>query len=159
MRNTREVFMQEGIIKVCKTHGALTKNEVFKNKVCKKCNYQWSIKYESKSPESKEYWREYRRKIRAKKNIEKFNISEDAYNAMNKNQNGKCLICKKPESVIDRRRKKTRRLSIDHCHTTNKIRGLLCGRCNLGIGMLDHSINILKNAIKYLTEPQCKQYN
>ena len=144
--------MPESIIKVCKNHGPLTKDEVFKNKVCKKCQYEWQNKYESKSPESKEYWREYRHKIRERKNIEKFNISEETYNTMSKSQNDKCLICKKSESTIDNRRKKVRRLSIDHCHTTNKIRGLLCGRCNMGIGLLDHSISILKNAINYLTE-------
>ena len=41
-------------------------------------------------------------------------------------------------------------LSIDHCHTTGKIRGLLCTRCNRGLGLFkDNSKNLL-NAVKYL---------
>ena len=42
------------------------------------------------------------------------------------------------------------RLAIDHCHKTGKIRGLLCNRCNRGIGYLMDDIQLLKKAIKYL---------
>ena len=39
---------------------------------------------------------------------------------------------------------------IDHCHTTNEIRGVLCTRCNFMLGYSRDNIQILKNGIKYL---------
>jgi hypothetical protein len=57
-------------------------------------------------------------------------------------QEGKCAICKEPET--------TRVLSIDHCHKTNKVRGLLCQRCNLGLGNFLDSRGNLQSAIDYL---------
>jgi len=58
-----------------------------------------------------------------------------------KSQKKRCAICKK-------RFKKTPH--VDHCHRSKKIRGLLCGPCNIGLGMMKHSKRILKSAIRYL---------
>lgn len=56
----------------------------------------------------------------------------------------KCNICgKKPQN---------KRLAIDHDHKTNKIRGLLCGQCNRGLGCFYDNKKLLKNAIIYLNE-------
>ena len=44
-----------------------------------------------------------------------------------------------------------RRLAIDHCHTTDEIRGLLCNKCNLLIGHARDSVDILLAAIEYLS--------
>lgn len=63
-------------------------------------------------------------------------------------QNNLCAICGKPETVI--RRGKVQRLSVDHCHTTKKIRGLLCVTCNNILGNAHDDIDKLKRAIKYL---------
>ena len=49
----------------------------------------------------------------------------------------------------------TDRLAIDHCHISNSIRGVLCRKCNLGLGSFDDSIERLKNAIAYL-EKHCQ---
>jgi len=43
-------------------------------------------------------------------------------------------------------------LVVDHCHSTGKVRGLLCSNCNRGIGMLQERVDILQNAIDYLKE-------
>lgn len=45
-----------------------------------------------------------------------------------------------------------RRLAIDHNHVTNEFRGLLCGTCNLALGLLRDSPQILSKALAYLTE-------
>jgi hypothetical protein len=63
-------------------------------------------------------------------------------------QNGLCAICKQPEAIT--RGHKTRRLSVDHDHTTGVVRGLLCGNCNLGLGYFCDSSGNLRNAIAYL---------
>lgn len=49
------------------------------------------------------------------------------------------------------------RLAVDHCHTTGKIRGLLCNRCNRGIGFLQDDIQILEKAIEYLRSYQTEK--
>lgn len=58
-------------------------------------------------------------------------------------QNGVCMICKQPPV-------KGRMLSVDHCHTTSKIRGLLCHTCNGGLGMFRDSKQLIAAALEYL---------
>lgn len=71
-----------------------------------------------------------------------YGITPEQYEELLKSQDGVCAIC--GGTCIT-----GRRLSVDHDHETNKIRGLLCSRCNFGIGQLD-TIEKLNNAVKYL---------
>lgn len=61
-------------------------------------------------------------------------------------QNGVCAICKRGKEENSAQRN----LAVDHCHETNKIRGLLCNKCNQGLGLLKHDANTLENAVAYL---------
>jgi len=45
---------------------------------------------------------------------------------------------------------------LDHCHTTGKIRGFLCQKCNHGLGLFNDSIQALKSAIEYLSYDETK---
>lgn len=74
----------------------------------------------------------------------KYNITETEYNKMFKEQEGCCSICNTHQTRFKKR------LAVDHCHVTNKIRGLLCQKCNQAIGLLDDSVDNLKSAIMYL---------
>lgn len=74
----------------------------------------------------------------------RFGITVEQYNLLLQNQNGECLICKATESTNGHR------LAVDHCHTTGKIRGLLCKSCNVALGNFKDNIVSLKNAISYL---------
>ncbi|AXH72004.1 MAG: recombination endonuclease VII [Podoviridae sp. ctbj_2] len=74
----------------------------------------------------------------------KFGITLAKYAEMHKEQNGVCLICSQPE------RTPNRNLAVDHCHTTGKVRGLLCGHCNKGIGHFYDRIDLLNKSIEYL---------
>lgn len=76
----------------------------------------------------------------------RYNLSVDEYREILANQNNKCAIC---GCDIN---KKENRPHIDHNHLTNKIRGILCGNCNMGIGLLKDDINVIRNAVKYLEE-------
>lgn len=58
-------------------------------------------------------------------------------------QDGKCAICR-----TERRWKY--RLVVDHCHTTNKVRGLLCESCNLVIGKMLDTPQLLREAAHYI---------
>lgn len=40
--------------------------------------------------------------------------------------------------------------AIDHCHTTGKVRGVICNKCNFAIGLIEENTDTLKRAIKYL---------
>jgi Recombination endonuclease VII len=100
-----------------------------------------------KRPEVKE--REYRQQM--ERFYEKrYGISLEDYELLLKLQNYCCGICKKNNKKIDHRSKKIQRYHVDHCHKTNKVRGLLCAKCNQGIGFFDDDILILESCIKYL---------
>ena len=62
-------------------------------------------------------------------------------------QNNKCSICNYKHIQNG---KQAEILHVDHDKNNNFIRGLLCKRCNTGLGMAKHSINILNNMINYL---------
>jgi hypothetical protein len=75
-----------------------------------------------------------------------FGISFKHYQAMLESQDSKCAICGVPANEL---RKK---LAVDHCHTTNKVRALLCHNCNVGLGNFKHNTKILTKAIDYIYE-------
>ena len=68
-------------------------------------------------------------------------ISLKDFKKILKSQNGVCAIC---------HTKSHKNLYVDHNHKTGKIRGLLCQKCNFGLGQFNDSIILLNNAIKYL---------
>ena len=78
-----------------------------------------------------------------------FGITLSQYNAMLVSQNFTCAVCKYPETS-KHQSGKVRDLSVDHCHSTGAIRGLLCGKCNKGIGLFQDNKKLLEQAIKYL---------
>lgn len=75
--------------------------------------------------------------------IKKFGINADQYDAMLEEQNGVCAICQNKEPC-------NRLLAVDHCHASNRIRGLLCTNCNMAIGKFQDNIEYLKKAIEYM---------
>lgn len=142
-----------GIIKICKKHGQLTENETcrvtFKksNKTyifCKKCRSINHKNLRNKNPEKMDKQR-YNYYLKSK-----FNLTQDQYNQLLKKQNGLCAICKNTETQLRRKSKEYKLLSVDHCHKTKKIRGLLCHKCNVSIGLLNDSIERMEEMIKYL---------
>jgi hypothetical protein len=77
--------------------------------------------------------------------LREYGLTPEMYDAMLANQGGICAIC-----GINPIYTAHKKLVVDHSHTRGHVRGLLCGTCNTGIGMLKDSIAILKSAIKYL---------
>jgi hypothetical protein len=79
---------------------------------------------------------DYARMIRAK-----YGLTVEQVNVMREEQAGACAIC---------RNTFTKTPHIDHCHETGRVRGLLCYRCNVGIGYLRSSPALLARAMEYL---------
>jgi len=78
------------------------------------------------------------------------NISIDEYNRMNEEQKGLCAICQRENRQKSRKEGEICRLAIDHCHETGKVRALLCGACNKGLGHFEDNIYLLLTAVEYL---------
>lgn len=74
-----------------------------------------------------------------------YGLTLDKYNRMLLEQNGGCAICGEKQNS-----KHSKRLFVDHNHTTRKVRGLLCHLCNIGIGGFKDDANRLRLAISYL---------
>jgi len=116
-------------------------SDFYKNhRNCKACHKEIVVKYQEKNP-LKVALSDRKHKI-----SKKYNVSIDDYNLMFKAQKGRCAICN--SNSIGR--KGAKYFSIDHCHTTGKVRGLLCHNCNVILGKIKDSKEWLKNAIKYL---------
>jgi len=81
------------------------------------------------------------RKDSIAKYVGKYGITLEDYLGMVCRQGGRCAIC---GATSDR-------LMIDHCHKSTKVRGLLCGACNTGLGMFRDNVSALNAAIIYLT--------
>jgi len=93
-------------------------------------------RYEERRPKQKEYLLEYQRKNRNKIHgyqiKYKYGITLEQYNELFKKQEGKCAVCGKHQNEI----KKS--LSVEHCHKTERVRGLVCQRCNIAISVLEN---------------------
>ena len=92
---------------------------------------------------------ERKRRKRARRLMDDYQLSHDEYEAMHAAQGGLCLICGRPETTKSRTGA-VRLLAVDHDHDTGKVRGLLCNACNTGIGYFREDIESLKSAVKYL---------
>jgi hypothetical protein len=88
--------------------------------------------------------REYESDLRSRYGLE---LVE--YNAILEKQRGRCAICR---IVLFPRRQgpKTLVAQVDHDHTTGRVRGLLCGACNSGLGYFRDNLKVLEAAKQYL---------
>ena len=80
-----------------------------------------------------------------------YGITLADYERMLTDQGGVCWICGMANPQKNRWGETPVALHVDHCEATKKVRGLLCYRCNTGIGLLRHDVNIIKRAIDYLS--------
>lgn len=110
---------------------------------CKKCGHKIHKEYDKRRP------RESKRDEQLRT---KFGITLEQYEDLLLKQEFKCAICGKVADVnVTRDKMKWQRsLSVDHCHSTGKIRGLLCWHCNTGIGKLGDTVDGLMRAVRYL---------
>lgn len=77
--------------------------------------------------------------------VKQYGLSLEQFNALFARQGGCCRLCLRHQLEVPKQK-----LQIDHDHVTGKVRGLLCAECNMGIGLLRESPEILARAIEYL---------
>jgi hypothetical protein len=140
---------------------------VNETKLCPYCKNSKPLSEWSTSkftPYCKQCWRKYNERHRLAhrlqsraNNRKSWNKNKDNYNLNRKRggrtlyeilfekQNGLCAICNNPEQS-----QKYKTLSVDHCHLTGSIRGLLCSNCNRALGLFKDNLLVLESAIKYL---------
>mgnify|MGYP003625557836 CR=1 FL=1 len=87
-------------------------------------------------------------KIRENKLKTKYNLTLDQYNKMLSDQNNSCKVCNIKFNINI----KMITPHVDHCHTTGKIRGLLCMNCNTSLGFLKEDTKIMQKLIEYVKE-------
>jgi hypothetical protein len=79
-----------------------------------------------------------------------YGITELDYERMVKEQAGVCKLCGDAPKI--HRRGTEPRLWVDHCHKTNRVRGLLCAKCNNGLGQFRDDPELMKKAAAYVLD-------
>lgn len=113
---------------------------------CKKCNVQTQ-----KNAINSDHTI-YRRIVWPSALKRKYGINAEQYFVMLEMQNFSCAICKtsSPGSRHYKRMGKTEYFYVDHCHSTGRVRGLLCLKCNTAIGLINDSAEIAEKISIYL---------
>jgi hypothetical protein len=146
--------MQQKLCSVCKALKPLAdfykENRVKDGRArrCTECHCKVTNEYRKKNPEiyrkaSLKHWHALDDRKKHERWIKRYGITPIQYKKMFEKQNGLCQICNQTCNS-------GHLLSVDHCHTTGKVRGLLCKKCNTALGMLEDNITYFKNAITYL---------
>lgn len=76
--------------------------------------------------------------------MKEYGITLEQYNQMFQEQKGCCAICGIHQQELGRT------LAVDHSHTSSTVRGLLCDKCNLGLGLFRDNPSLLLSAVSYL---------
>lgn len=75
-----------------------------------------------------------------------YGITADEYWCIYEAQGRRCYVCQRATGA-------TRRLAVDHCHATGRVRGLCCKYCNRLLGFARDDVTYFQRAIEYLTHP------
>lgn len=110
----------------------------------KQADKEWRLaNAEQKRATNSEWYQGNKDRYRAIDLKRNYGITVEYYDALDKQQAGKCAIC----GGVN---KNGKRLAVDHEHKTGKVRGLLCLPCNLLLGNAEERVPVLVNAIEYL---------
>ena len=99
--------------------------------------------HDGEKKERLELWKQLAYKNR-RNTLKKYGILPEDYDQMYIEQEGKCAVCGTHQSSMKKK------LVVDHCHKTGKVRGLLCNHCNSLLGFSRDNIATLNGAISYL---------
>ncbi len=118
--------------------------------LCKKCQSEYGKEWRKKNRDKnrgycKKYYSGNKHKWRARFYQSKYGMTIQEIDELLKSQNGICPICRTAF-------KNTKLMSLDHDHTTGKLREILCNKCNTALGLLDEKIDRFERAIQYINK-------
>lgn len=111
---------------------------------CKKCDNEARKKWRKSNPEQAQLSQ------RGRNLKHKYGITINEYESLLEQQGGRCACCGVEENTTLYGHNRSLNFAVDHCHTTGKVRGLLCNQCNRAIGMLGDTVEGVRRALKYL---------
>lgn len=116
-------------------------NATGRDGTCKECRRLADREKYAANPDARNY--------RQKRST--YGLSQEEFLAMYEKQEGKCAICE-THICLPREGCGTKSTAnIDHIHDkTRKVRGLLCGRCNMGLGIFGDGEELLERALNYV---------
>lgn len=85
----------------------------------------------------------HKKNMREWRFVTRYGINVEDYERMLTAQDGKCALCYSTPAA-------KKHLDVDHCHTTGTVRGLLCRRCNMALGLFKDNARVLSAAVRYL---------
>jgi len=92
-------------------------------------------------------FRERREKSQRKARAKKYGLTLKELDSLETRSGGVCEICDNPPNMAGT---SSNALNVDHCHKSGKVRGMLCSRCNLTIGVVGEDPSVLESMIAYL---------
>lgn len=111
---------------------------------CKPCASAYNKKWQAENPEkAKASWRKAEAKSRDlhRRRASKYGLTREQLDAMILAAEGRCELCGK----------ETENLHVDHCHSSSKVRGMLCLKCNTGLGNFNDDPELMKKAIEWVS--------
>lgn len=115
---------------------------------CRPCHNQITItSKKAKRSEDVELVRARERRVHKRWMLKRFGLTEADFDRMLVEQDNRCAICRSESP-------KRHRWHIDHCHKTDRVRGLLCSECNLGLGKFKDSADVVQRAADYLRKSE-----
>ena len=112
------------------------------------------MKFDKRRPHLGERPHHYSRCSACTQLLKNYNLTVPERNAMVEEQKHECSLCNRKIYIGSVQKFGANTAVVDHCHTTGKVRGILCSHCNQAMGMLNEDISTLENMIEYL-----KHYN
>lgn len=148
-----DIRTQSKVCKVCGERKSFdfftkqTESRDLKCSTCKEClqAYRRATK-EHTSKYKKVYNVEKREYIRYKRLYDKYGVTKEWYFEQLEKQEHKCAIC----SCEEPKGNGNVHFHVDHCHSTGKVRGLLCSSCNTALGNFKDSTELMRKAIEYI---------
>src|SRR5690606_1697799 len=133
----------------CKIHGLIPVSKtIFHKNGSTYCNICIHSNYVYDPIKTKEYNDRHSLRRKDKRLLKRYKIDLKTYNSLLERQDSKCKICKISIEGHQKRKGTNHYFAVDHCHETGRIRGLLCFKCNMGLGYFNDDRNLLKEAVK-----------
>lgn len=109
---------------------------------------------EKAAERARQWYRENRERVLTERRLSLYGVTEDHYAAMLAAQGGGCATCGRK----DPGRKGYKAFMVDHCHQTGEVRGLLCNKCNTGVGLFQDNPELLLRAADYLLKHNLRNH-